>query len=95
MQPLPERIPRLFHELANAWSASARCEEGLCGCGEDRACAYRRGYRNALLRAYVLATGEHPGQVRRQLQDLYLASDPGISVIPERPFPTGPTLVVR
>jgi hypothetical protein len=81
MQPANERQTRLFDELVTAWNASGRCEDGLCGCGEARACAYRRGYRDALLRAYVVSTGEHPGQVRARLQDLYLTSD-----LPLRPM---------
>ena len=75
MQPATERQTRLFDELAAAWNASGRCADGLCGCGEERACAYRRGYRDAMLRAYVVVSGEHPGQVRGRLQDLYLTSD--------------------
>lgn len=76
MQPIQDRTLRLFDELAAAWVAASRCEMGTCACGEERTCAYRRGYRDALLRAYVVASGEHPGHVRGRLQELYL----------ERPF---------
>ncbi len=75
MQPRNKRQARLFEELVTAWTASARCEDGVCSCGEARACAYRRGYRDALLRAYVISSGEHPGLVRGHLQELYLTSD--------------------
>lgn len=73
MQPTTDRTARLFDELTVAWLASARCDAGICGCGEERACAYRRGHRDGLLRAYVIASGEHPGQVRARLGETYLA----------------------